>query len=208
MSVRIVLFMLLGVTASIVVWAVSFGRARTMTMPISDRIASPVFGVLDLTGGKTQTMQARDLEGLGKMFGPMVNSTNAPPRSDVLFIYGQLTETGEVVGSQLSLRQIIAQSGASLAVLATETTHDGWMKALDKKPAPNKINLVVTVERKGNGSFGRFFDRVFTGMKQGETLGTVWQRLAPQLSPEQHGDGPGLVMVCERGDVLFTPPAK
>ena len=180
----------------------------TLEVPMGDRVHRPVAGILDLTAGASRREIEADTRVALRRFERIVRSVSSPPRSDVLFIYAHVDADGTVNDSDLSIRQIVAQAGAAIAVMATPNGSDGWASAPDPDARPasgahDKMNLVVTLDRV-DGAFGRFFARLFEAMHSGESLAKAWQRLAPQGSPSRHSDLPALIFICERGDVAFV----
>jgi hypothetical protein len=108
--------------------------------------------------------------------------------------------------TQQRLRDFIAQSGAFIAVVATETPLEILNGGDWKAKAPWAANIVLTMSRNGP-SFGSFFHRIFRSMYEGTTFAQAWNEAAPQISGLDHSNAPGTVCLVEAGSVSFKDQA-
>jgi hypothetical protein len=168
-------------------------------------IESPVLGLLDLTAGAVTAEVESDKAILGPIFRSVSESGSEPPRCDVLFVYCHFEPDGRIQGTNLFLRDLIHVSGAAVLVVATANTAEQYNRlVLQGKtvPGPAPANLVVTMDRRGEG-FGRFFYQLFTEMKSGIPMPAAWVKLAPQLPRDIPTDAPQKFFVAEIGQVAF-----
>jgi hypothetical protein len=164
-------------------------------------IQSPNIGFYNLSGNNFAPLLGIDKEALGHLFSSVVESNNAPPICNVLFLYCHVEPDGSVRGSDLGLRDIIHRSGARIAVVASENPFDNCLAAATKA-GYKSANIILTNQRNGN-SFTSFYQRLFTDMKQGTTMSVAWSKLAPQIPNQVHVDTPDGIMLTEAGHVVF-----
>ncbi len=178
-------------------------KVGTPTRPVPHRavIRSPRLGVLNLLGNKASLLIAEDLAVLTPLFGKAAQSTVAPPACDVLFIYARVLDSGAVDGSKVGLREIIRDSGATIVVVATENSGDGYIAGAPPKPY-GSANLVMTLARRGP-RFSSYFERLFKMMFAGETMPVAWVTLSPQVPHAEHADTPEAIFAAEAGQVTF-----
>jgi len=175
--------------------------ARTYLRSRSGLIKSPSLGFLDLSGGEFTNLLQEDKNALAPLFQTMVESNSEPPKCNVLFLYFRITEDGGIQGSDHRLRELIRDSGAAVAVVASENPGPYYNLAA-KKTGFGRANLVMTINRKGS-SFSDFFKQLFSLMKQGKSMPSAWVKLAPQIPGREHPDLPDTFFVCEAGQVYF-----
>jgi hypothetical protein len=169
----------------------------------SPKITSPTIGFLDLAGGDAAAALAADRAALSPLFNSSTESSDEPPVCNVLFLYCQIEPSGTIRGSLRGLREIIRDSGAAVAVVASNNTTESYIAA-GKKKTYGHANLVMTLDRRGD-AFPRFFQCLFTDMKRGVSMPVAWVKLAPQDSrAEQHADCPGTIFACEVGQLAFS----
>jgi len=169
-------------------------------------IVAPTIGFLNLGGATYAALAAQDRAEIGFLFSDRVEaSTITVPHCDVLFAYCIFDPSGGMLGQRQSLGELIRESGARIAVIASETspkiaTSSGFQKALDmgnKMP----VNVVVVMDRKGP-SFTRFFKSLFQDMWAGTPMPMAWVKLAPQ-GPHQAPDLPATLCIMAAGQVTF-----
>jgi hypothetical protein len=169
-------------------------------------IAEPRIAFLNLAGKSCEAMVAEDRAEIGGVFDGKVEVATTPvPTCDVLFVYCTLEPSGEVVGQQSTLRDLIGKSGASVAVIASEVRSEilwdrQFQKSLSRGNKP-PVNLVITANRKGE-VFGRFFKSLFELMRGGMPMPAAWATLAPQTR-QQPGHMPGSICLMEADRVVF-----
>jgi hypothetical protein len=146
------------------------------------------------------------------LFDGNVQVASAPvPTCDVLFLYCDLEPSGKIVGQASSLRGLIRESKASIAVIASEvpsglTRNSEFQKSVGRADNP-PANLVITLNRNGK-TFARFFKSMFQLMWTGVPMPMASVRLAPQ-GPIQAADIPGTICLMEAGQVAFgKSPAR
>ena len=152
------------------------------------RITQPRLGILDLSNGEYSSHIAADKTAISGLFHSSSISTDVPPACDVLMVYGHVESGGNIRNSRLGLREIVRDSTASIVVFATNNPGDNYIQATKQK-SNIRANLVMTLDRRGD-EFAQFFQKLFTAMKQGESLLEVWVKLAPQNPGMDHKDGP------------------
>lgn len=164
-------------------------------------VRTPRLGVLNLVGDAAAEFVSADLKALAPLFGKAIESTKATPACDVLFLYVRVLDSGVVDGSEVGLREIIRDSGATVAVVATENSVDAYIAGAPKK-SYGRANLVMTLQRRGS-RFQTFFARLFRMMFAGQTMPVAWVKLAPQVPGAEHDDTPSTIFAAEAGQVSF-----
>jgi hypothetical protein len=186
-------------------------RAVMPAMPprISARprvISSPKIVFLNLSGASGEAIAARDQAEIGIVFRGNVETATVPvPSCDVLFLYCDFEPSSKIVGHEWSLRNLIRESKASVAVVASQVPHQifansEFHKSIGRDTNP-RVNLVITGNRNGD-AFGRFFKSLFELMWNGVSMPMAWVTLAPQ-GPQQPDDIPGTIFIPEAGQVVF-----
>ena len=169
-------------------------------------IDQPKVAFVNLSGTSCEAIAAADQAVMAGLFDGKVQSATAPvPACDVLFLYCACEPSGRIVGQALSLRDVIRESGASLAVIASEVRPElmadrEFNKSLSRGNNP-PVNLVITGNRNGE-AFGLFFKSLFQLMWMGLPMPMAWVQLAPQ-GPHQRQHIPGTICVMEAGNVTF-----
>lgn len=179
-----------------------FGLFRRKPNANIPTIASPTIGFLNLIGQSAAAAMAADQAALTRLFSLAVESSSEPPTCNVLFLYATIEASGSIVGSTAGLRGIIRDSRASVVVVASENTPESYIAAT-KDAGYGFANLVMTLERKGD-LFPRFFERLFTDMRRGESMPVAWVKLAPQAPQAEHADCPATIFACELGQLAFS----
>ena len=182
--------------------------ARIAAPPVI--IDQPMIAFLNLAGAACTTIAAEDRTLIGELFGRNVQLTTVPVPCDVLFLYCSFEPPGKIVGTEGSLRSLIRDSKARVAVVASQAPADllsnrEFQTALAKGDNP-PVNLVMTLNRNGD-NFGRFFKSLFELMWTGLPMPMAWVQLAPQ-GPQQRDDIPGTIFLAEAGHVAFAPRAS
>jgi hypothetical protein len=173
-------------------------------------IDRPTIAFLDLSDGMCESIIAEDKAQIGACFqdkAPL--TTQQVPACDVLFLYCSLDSKRRVAGAGSSLRDLIAKSGASIAVVASEVPADvqkdpRFQKSVSRAGHP-PVNLVITLDRRG-AAFPRFFGELFQSMRDGLSMPMAWAKLAPQM-PHQPPNLPGMIFLMEAGQVAFGKSA-
>jgi hypothetical protein len=169
-------------------------------------IDAPRIAFLNLAGESCEAMVAEDRAEIGDVFhGRVEVATTLVQSCDVLFVYCTLEPSGEVVGQQSTVRDLIAKTGASVAVIASEVRSEilwdrQFQKSLSRGNHP-PVNLVITANRKGE-AFGRFFRSLFELMRTGMSMPAAWATLAPQTR-QQTQNMPGSICLMEADRVVF-----
>jgi hypothetical protein len=127
------LYIALAVLAILVVMGLKFSRGARVIL-----IKSPKLGILNFKGRSALQIEAADRSAVERFFSGTVESTSVVPSCDVLFIYCDFDADGNVVGTTLQIREIVRDSGAAVAVVASENP---------KKVSSKLANQPVTVKR-------------------------------------------------------------
>jgi hypothetical protein len=168
-------------------------------------IAQPAIGFLNLCGISCEAIAAQDQTEIGALFqGQVQQATATVPRCDVLFLYCELDAAAKIVGQPQSLGDVIRESGARIAVVASGIRREivsasGFQKSLGTGNRP--VNLVLVLDR-NEAAFGRFFRSLFQDMWAGVPMPMAWVKLAPQ-GPRQPRDIPATVCIMGAGQVTF-----
>jgi hypothetical protein len=168
-------------------------------------IIRPKIAFLNLAGASCAAIAAEDRALIGEAFGQNVELTTLPVPCDVLFLYCALEPSGTIVGQQGSVRALIRDCKARVAVIASQVPSEllsnrEFQAALGRGNNP-PVNLVMTLNRNG-ANFGRFFKSLFQMMLTGMSMPMAWVELAPQ-GPQQPDDIPSTVCLMEAGQVAF-----
>ena len=182
-----------------------FGGGKTATQKTTAdrpfRIPNPSIGFLNLQGEPGAALAAADERILSPLFKSSQSSTNVVPKCEVLFIYCRVDDQGKIVGRPESIRDLIKQAGAYVAVVASENNPNSYIKAL----GPRKdwsANIVLVIDRKAD-KLALFFRRLFEAMFSGRSMLMAWVELAPQIPGQDHPDTPASIMAAEAGHVVF-----
>ena len=166
------------------------------------RIQSPSLGLLDLTGGNASAALAVDKGAFAALFDSLVESAAEVPPCNVLFVYCYIEADGSIRGCSKGIRELIHDSGAAVAVIATDNPGKNYIAAT-KRSSYGKANLVMTLNRKSD-IFSQFFQRLFSEMKRGVSMPVAWNKLAPQIPGGAHTDCPDTIFACELGQLAFS----
>lgn len=150
------------------------------TSPPIRRIPQPVLGFLCFGDADSAELEAADRRAFSHVFPRVADSDpQQTPICNVLFLYGHVGEDGTVYGSGGKLtRQIAADAGASILVLASPNPVERFAKARGESLTP-PVNFVYTVDRNGEG-FSRMLGRVFdTMLRTGKAMPVAWVEVAP-----------------------------
>lgn len=190
---------LIVVAVALLVWFAQRFRQGMRVKPYI--IRSLRLGILNLKGASISEMVEDDNAAISGLFSSTVESTNTPPKCDVLFVYCELANEGQVVGSASGLREIIRDSGAYVVIVASENSSAAYTAA--GKPAGyGQANLVLTLERRGS-AFKSFYRQLFGEMAKGVSMPVAWVKLAPQISGHDHSNCPVAIFACEVGQIAF-----
>lgn len=170
-------------------------------------IAAPSIAFLNLGGARFEAIAATDQKDIGPLFGEKVQAATSPNLiCDVLFLYCAFEPSGSIVGQALSVRDIVGNSGARVAVVASECPFDmmsnpGFTGNVGRSIHP-PVNLVVVGNRNGE-AFGRFFNALFQDMWNGVSMPFAWIKLAPH-GPPYAPDIPSFISLMEITHVVFV----
>jgi hypothetical protein len=162
-------------------------------------IANPVIGFLNHTGAVGDLLSQADQGVLSPLFKVVKTSDDLPPRCDVLFLYCTVNVEGPV--STPTIRELIKNAGAYVAVIASENSAEAYIKSVGRR-TDWSANITMVVNRKGD-KFGLFFHRLFAEMFKGRSMLMVWSELAPQIPGTAHTDVPDSIMAAEAGHITF-----
>jgi hypothetical protein len=175
-------------------------QTTTASQPL--RIQDPTIGFLNLLGEKGAELLTADKDKLAPLFPRSEVSARAIPECQVLFLYGTLQATGQVVGS-IFLRDLIREAGAYVAVVASENPADSYIRGVGRPDGRWSANIVMCLDRRGDQFAGFFYD-LFTAMFAGTSMPVAWVELAPQIPGEEHANTPESIMSAEAGQIVFS----
>jgi hypothetical protein len=178
------------------------GSSRTRSVTVNDPviITAPSIGFVNLMGAEGEPLLAEDKAALSGLFAWAGESTDLPPVCNLLFVYVKVR-----TDAPTQIRQLIARSGALIAVIASPNEGKSYNANCGRKDNP-PVNLVMTLDRKGT-YFADFFHRLFTLMYQGKTMPVAWVQLAPQ-DPNLKLEGiPDTIFAAEISHILFEQAA-
>lgn len=164
-------------------------------------IKDPTVGFLNLMGASVRPLVDEDLTALKPLFSSCQESESDTPLCDVLMIYATIGTDGGIQNTSRSLREIIHESHAPIAVVATENGGPSYIAA-SKRPGEGKANLVMTLKRNG-GIFPNFFKELFGMMHNGVTMPMAWVKLAPQGPGLTHTNVPETICAMQVTHILF-----
>jgi hypothetical protein len=168
-------------------------------------LQNPVIGFLNLQGERGAALSDGDSRALSRFFADCRISTDEVPLCAVLFVYGHLDASGRVEGASRSLRGLIKEAGAYVAVLPSENEPQACITAL-KERSDWPSNVVFVLKRKGP-KFAEFFGRLFELMTQGTSMPMAWVKLAPQIPNRDNPDAPDAIFAAEAGHLTFSKQA-
>jgi hypothetical protein len=166
-------------------------------------IQNPTLGFLDLSWGSAADLIAGDRAALAPLFHSTVETSGPAPRCSVLMIYCSIDPSGAIRGSSQGIRELIRDSEAKVAVIATPNPGQRYAVACRKKTY-GRANLVMTIDRKGP-AFPAFFSSLFTEMSRGASMAAAWVKLSPQIpsTPSYDKAVPGTIFSCELAQLKF-----
>jgi hypothetical protein len=106
---------------------------------------------------------------------------------------------GEMTGTELIERA--TQSGTKLLWIGTGNDAEGYIKGF--KPNGNRLNLVMTIDRREN-RHSDFIEKLFLEMQSGLSMPVAWNRIAPQIPGKQHPDAPYTIFYSGIGQIRFV----
>ena len=186
----------LGALGAVIGWLWVLRRDRAIR-----HIHSPTLGVLNLIGTAGRAWASDDVAALAPHFNEVRESREEPPRCDVLFVYCDIGPEGRITHSERGLRELIRDSKAQIAVVASPNAPADCLDAA-RETGIGSANLVLTLDRKG-AAFARFFDQLFARMNAGSAMPGAWTELQPQSPTSLRPDNPDLVCLMERGAIAF-----
>ena len=164
-------------------------------------IKSPRIGLFNLSGSSAENILHEDVTTLSPMFHSSEERTDAPPNCDVLLLYARFESDGSIANYQAGLRDIIRDSRAAIAIVASENDGKSYIAA-SRKTGYGQANLVFTLKRKG-AAFVCFYKELFGKMFAGTTMPMAWVQLAPQNPQAKGEDCPDCLFVAEISHIVF-----
>lgn len=160
-------------------------------------------GFANLSGDDLADIVSEDAAVLSPLF---IRSTVVPnhqiPSAEILFVYAHLNEDGTIKGPTHSgIRQVVELTGASIVVLASPNPAASIQNAASL-PGPKTANIVLTLDRNGNG-FSRFFGELFEKMRSGKDMLSAWVEISPQHPSANPAYAPQTILMAEGGKVAF-----
>ena len=164
----------------------------------SKKIIKPRLGVLNLM--KYDNLVRQDLKVLSDCFSSVEESNSEFPLCDVLMIYGQINQGGQMEGFPYSFFDPVKSTGARIVIIATGHLVDQYVMLTKNQKI--SVNLVMTLDRK-EGAFAEFLKNLFELMLKGMTMPNAWNQLAPQIPNLEMKNMPDTLFVCGAGQVSF-----
>ena len=184
----------IGVGAALILFFVTRVNSRLI------KIVEPKVGFLNLLDESARLLLVEDRDAIRGSFYEVRESIDVAPQCDVLLIYCTVFADGSLHGTTSSLRQMIADSGAKIIIVATDNSVECYKEAL--KLDGEKANIVLTLDRRG-WKFAHFMKQLFETMEKGLSMPVAWVRLAPQNPGVEHEDCPSTLFSSELGSVVF-----
>jgi hypothetical protein len=172
----------------------------------SFRRIEPAIAFVNLSGTDCDSVLAEDSSEIGGLFHGKVVVATTVPACDVLFLYCAVDTSGNVVGQETSLRDVVGKSGAVVAVIASELKAElmlsvEFQKSLRRANNP-PTNLIMTRNRNG-ASFIRFYKSFFQLLWTGMPFAQAWNEVVPHLPRLPDDIIPELICIIEAGEVTF-----
>jgi hypothetical protein len=164
-------------------------------------VRSPRIGFLNLMGSPAQQIMEEDKQALQTRFAAHFESSDKAPQCDVLMLYARVKSDGSLEGSQDRFRDVVHQSGAVIAIFASENNSAQYIAAT-RKSETGTANIIMTHKRKGK-AFPIFFSELFGRMFRGQSMLMAWVELAPQAPEVAHEHCPETVFVPEISHIVF-----
>ena len=127
---------------------------------------------------------------------------------DVVHLLCNVEANGAVVdsrGVRMSGEALIEDCLASdvkLLWIAADNAADRYIKALAAASRGKRINLVMSLERRGE-RFSVFLDRLLSRMASGETMPNAWVELCPQAEGPWQKELPSSIFSAGRADAVL-----
>ena len=132
----------------------------------------------------------------------LLNSLRA--EYDIVHVLAAVTPDGYLGYGRIAGTELIERStnwGTKLLWIASDNDPDGYIKNF--KPNGNKLNLVMTIQRRGE-HFPSFLNRLLIEMRSGASMPVAWGRIVPQIPGQEHPDAPDTIFFAGLGQVRFT----
>lgn len=165
-------------------------------------IHSPRLGILNLIGNDAELLIAEDRAAFERFFASVEVSERITPVCDVLLIYAQIEQNGQIRGSPDGFREIIRQSTASIVIVASENEGKNYTEAA-KRTGYGQANFVMTLKR-NDKSFADFFSQIFRQMHEEVPMPMAWVKLVPQGGRITYDNCPDAMLTCEIGQIIFA----
>lgn len=176
-------------------------KSQTTTSSKPFCIENPIIGFLNLRRAHGASLLESHCQVLSPLFRSTQISSDSPPKCQVLFVYCTVGADGKIEGTSTSIRHLIKDAGAYVAVVASENDPDAYIKSMGSRNDWG-ANIALTIERKGD-TFAEFFGKLFKAMFEGNSMLMTWVALAPQISGYDHPDAPGTILAAEAGHLTF-----
>ena len=166
------------------------------------RIENPIIGFLNLQGETGNAILEQDQLILASLFTVSRTSIDVVPKCQVLFIYCAFDGLGKIIGTEATIRQLIKEAGAYVAVIASENDPDSYVKAVGKR-TDWSANITLAIDRKAD-KLALFFRQLFEAMYKGQSMPMAWVEINPQIPGRVNPDEPSLMMLADVGHIVFT----
>lgn len=122
-------------------------------------------------------------------------------RFDVVHLLCDTDQVGRIAGSHLdgtALIKTCCSLGVKLLWIASDNSAPAYIAGF--KPNGQKINLVMTLQRKGT-NFGAFLEGLLAKMSAGMSMPVAWVELCPQNPKLVHNDAPETIFSAGYGQL-------
>lgn len=193
--------MLITVVLILLIVAGAWLLPRLIQVPATV-VSDPVLGTLNLAGSSCESLARADREKLSPLFDRSWSSEGEHKPCDVLLLYCDIGDNGEIVGQKAGIRELIRDCGATVVIVANGHRDEYSPNGFGKQTGYGHANLVLTLDRKGD-CFAEFFFELFSRMFNGVAMPMAWHQLAPQIPNQEAGKLPESICLMERGQVTF-----
>ena len=124
-------------------------------------------------------------------------------RYDIVHVLTAVTVDGRIGGSEISGTELIQQAAldnTKLLWIASTNDPQGYVKGF--KPNGNKLNVVMTIDRRGD-CLSNFIGKLLHEMQSGLSMPVAWNKIVPQIPGQEHPDAPATIFYSGLGQIRF-----
>jgi hypothetical protein len=123
---------------------------------------------------------------------------------DIVHVLTSVTVDGRIGDSEIGGTELIQKAAldkTKLLWIASSNDPQGYIKGF--KPDGNKLNVVMTVDRRGD-CLSNFIGKLLHEMRSGLSMPVAWNKIAPQVPGQEHPDAPATIFYSGLGQVRFV----